>query len=53
MLTHCAADISRLVCVTISLIGFKNLVNLVLGFGLLFLLVLLVQELGGSRNGRR
>jgi hypothetical protein len=53
MLTRCAAHISHLVSATASFVGFKNLMNLIIGFGLLVLLVLLVQELSASRGGRR
>lgn len=34
----------------LSLIGFKDLANLVIGFALLVLLVLLVKELSSSRG---
>ena len=34
------------------LVGFKDLVNLVIGFALLVLLVLLVKELSGSKGTR-
>jgi hypothetical protein len=34
----------------ISFVSFKDLANLVVGFALLLLLVLLIKELGGSRR---
>jgi hypothetical protein len=36
-----------------GLVSFKDAVNLVIGFALLILLVLLVQELSGARGSRK
>jgi hypothetical protein len=39
--------------VTVSLFNMKDVTNLILGFGLLVLLVLLVKELTGSKSPRK
>jgi hypothetical protein len=50
MLGSSMGHISQLERASASFVGFSKAANLVIGFALLVLVVLLVQELGGSKR---
>lgn len=53
MLGKWVGHISLLQNAAVSLVSFGKAANLVVGFALLVLVVLLVQELGGSKRDRK
>ena len=52
MLARCLGHVSLLENSIATLVSFKDLANLVIGFALLVLLILLVKEISGFKGNR-